>query len=377
MSDCCAVCGVSHTDQHSSLGDARATAGLLGLFLTQTADRGAWLEWDAAAATASQTVWPTSPTATSVPSEVAAPPSSAASLSTRRWASKPKAPALVTVVRNMDLADALDEGATEGALPYLELVAAAFEDGVLSDDERVALTELAAELGLAPEQVVAAHRAFLLTLSHAALLDGKVSRAEKAELVHVGEILGLPRLLVADQVKAAEAARNERLSVGLKPLPPDWELGEPLRVGDKVVFTGCEAYGRDRLEERTQKLGVRITGWVSRRTTLLVTDGTVDGTKAAAARQCGTRLVHPTEFLVMLEYLQPAIPLEVKSQPPMRTAVAETQAGASATSRSALASVAVAPAVVRQWAKANGFDVGERGRIHRDVIEAYLLATAQ
>ena len=376
LSDCCVECGVSHSGQHSSLGDARATAGLLSVFLTRTADRGAWLEYDDALAAASQAAWPSSPTLPPPPAFVATSLAPAERPSpSRRWTSKPKAPALVSVVRNMDLADALDEGASEVSLPYLELVASALEDGVLTDDERAALAELAAQLELSPEQVESAHRAFLLTLSHAALLDGKVSRAEKAELVEVAGILELSESLVADQVRAAEAARIERLSAGLKALPPDWTLGEPLRVGDKVVLTGCEAYGRDRLEEQTQKLGVRVTGSVSRRTAMLVTDGTVDGTKLAAAQQCGTRQVHPTEFLVLLEYLQPAIPLEAKGVSAQRVVAVEATAGAKPVV--GLAAVAVAPAVVRQWAAANGYDVGERGRIHRDVIEAYLLANAQ
>ena len=41
------------------------------------------------------------------------------------------------------LADALDEGAPEGSLPYLQLLAEVLEDGVLDDDERAALRDLA------------------------------------------------------------------------------------------------------------------------------------------------------------------------------------------------------------------------------------------
>ncbi len=33
---------------------------------------------------------------------------------------------------------------------------------------------------------------------------------------------------------------------------------------------------------------------------------------------------------------------------------------------------ALVPAVVREWAKENGFTVGSRGRLHADVVAAYL-----
>jgi flagellar biosynthesis/type III secretory pathway M-ring protein FliF/YscJ len=32
-------------------------------------------------------------------------------------------------------------------------------------------------------------------------------------------------------------------------------------------------------------------------------------------------------------------------------------------------------AVIRQWAKANGYEVSARGRLHRDIVEAYRNAT--
>jgi hypothetical protein len=34
-------------------------------------------------------------------------------------------------------------------------------------------------------------------------------------------------------------------------------------------------------------------------------------------------------------------------------------------------------AAIRQWAKANGYEVAARGRIHRDVVQAYRNASAQ
>lgn len=292
-------------------------------------------------------------------------------------AAKPTSPALVEAVRSLDLGDALDEGAPEGSLEYLELLADVLEDGVLDADERVALESLSRSLMLDPSDVLAAHRAFLLSLAHAALDDGKVSRAEKAELESVATALGLEKKLLADVVDTAEAARDARLSQGLRDLPPDWSLGEPLRVGDKIVFTGCEAHNRDALEARAARLGVRVIGSVSRRVALLVSDGSMDGTKAADARALGTRIVHPSELVILLDHLQPALPRVVKAAaktPPATASAAgpaEQQLQPVDGVLAAAAPLSVPPGVIRAWAREQGYEVGERGRLHSDVIAAY------
>jgi DNA polymerase-3 subunit epsilon len=379
LGDCCEACGVAHEGAHSALGDARATAGVLSAYLTRTPDRGAWLEWESASAEAARLLWPEGPSRAAV----AYVPDPYA----RRWANigatKPTPPALVEAVRSLDLGDALDEGAPEGSLEYLELLADVLEDGVLDPDERVALDALSRSLLLETADVEAAHRAFLLSLAHTALDDGKVSRAEKAELDSVATALGLDKKLVANVVDAAEAARDARLSEGLGDLPPDWTLGEPLRVGDKIVFTGCEAHNRDALEARATRLGVRVIGNVSRRVALLVSDGTMDGTKAADARALGTRIVHPSELVVLLDHLQPALPRAVKATAKARPVT--TSAGSPAAKQSqeadavliAAAPPAVPPGVIRAWARVQGYEVGERGRLHSDVIAAFHRAHEQ
>jgi DNA polymerase-3 subunit epsilon len=373
--DCCAACGVTHQGAHSALGDARATAAVLSAYLTRTPDRGAWLEWESASAEAARLRWPVGPSRAAiayVPDPYA-----------RRWANAatkaPTPPALVEAVRSLDLGDALDEGAPEGTLEYLELLADVLEDGVLDQDERVALDALSRSLLPEPQDIAAAHRAFLLSLAHAALEDGKVSRAEKAELDSVAAALGLDKKLVADVVAAAEAARDARLSEGLRDLPVDWTLGEPLRVGDKIVFTGCEACNRDALEARAARLGVRVIGSVSRRVALLVSDGTMDGTKAADARALGTRVVHPDELVVMLDHLQPALPRAVKASVktgagPGSSEIPGKPLPSTDTVLTEATPPSAPPGVIRAWAREQGYEVGERGRLHSDVIAAYLRA---
>ncbi|HET7544075.1 MAG TPA: BRCT domain-containing protein [Polyangiaceae bacterium] len=73
-----------------------------------------------------------------------------------------------------------------------------------------------------------------------------------------------------------------------------------------VVAVNINELGRARLEGRAQAMGLRVTGSVSRRTALLVTDGAdPDTTKARNAREYGTRIVDPNVFAALLEYVQP------------------------------------------------------------------------
>jgi DNA polymerase-3 subunit epsilon len=156
-------------------------------------------------------------------------------------------------------------------------------------------------------------------------------------------------------------------------LPENWTHGEPLRVGDKVVFTGCDPEQRTRLENRAESLGVRVVGGVSRQTAMLVTDGGFHGTKAAKASELSVRVIHPDVFDQMLTHLQPAIPRELPTAPETRR-----EPAAPRTTREPLPDVSTqlgargaSPSAVRAWAISNGIEVGTRGRLHADVFDAY------
>jgi DNA polymerase-3 subunit epsilon len=353
---------------HSALGDARATAGLLAYYLDPRSGTPPHPDYLALLPEAAGVVWPTS--ATRRPQT----PESVTHIRARIEISMstPKAPEvdLVELLADFSLIDALDEGAPAAALAYLETLAEALEDGEITEDEVQALNDVAAAHGLTDEDRVSANRSLLLALSHLALEDGMVSRAEKTELVTVIEMLGLPKSVLAHTLDQAEAARHARLSAGLQPLPDGWAHGEPLRVGDKVAFTGCDEQLRARLEERAEKLGVRVMNNVSTKTAMLISDGGFVGTKAEAAQKVGCAIVHPDVFREMLKHLQPAVPRERKKVPkaaspsePTNRNVAEprTDAGTSTSD----------PALVRQWARDNGYAVGTRGRIHQDLFVAY------
>lgn len=386
LADCCHECGVTLRDAHSALGDARATTDLLGVYLRQTSDRGGWLGWQAAAAEATRVPWPRTPSR----APVAWAPDPRARMAANSTRTKAEGPRLVQIVRTVNLADVLDEGAPQVALAYLELLAESLEDGVLDREEGDALDELAATLGLGPSDVAQANKAFMLALAHVALADGKVTRAERAEFETIAALLAVDPEFVSELMHVAEEARRAHLSQGLKALPDDWDLGEPLRVGDKIVFTGCEAWNRDALEQRAARLGVRVVGAVSRRVAALISDGTMDGAKVAAARSLGTRVVHPHDLPRLLDYLQPAPPPEgpgehaamrhphltdpanvATEQGPVAAAAPTIRVSATGSDPAVASEPRVAPAAIRAWAKQNGIAVGERGRLHATVIEAY------
>lgn len=361
--DCCWSAQVPLHEAHSALGDARATAGLLRHYLQlqgQVPPHAALLSLPNEARSV---VWPQAPSRAPLTS---LPDTSSARTPRRHRTAKPAhtQPPLIAQLTKLSLAEVLDEGAPTGSLAYVETVLDALEDGVITDDEATALQDLADTFELNEEDRTVAHTALLLALAHNALDDGHVSRDERAQLEAIASALRLPAKLVPALVVEADAARAARLSAGLGALPSDWNLGAPLRVGDKVVFTGFVERERQRvrLEERSQELGVRVTGAVSGRTTMVVTDGSFAGGKLERAHELGTRIVDPETYTNLLKHLQPALAVVPKAiQIASKPAAGPGATGAASAS----------PGDIRAWGLANGHAVGVRGRLSSELRDAY------
>ena len=392
LADCCWAVGVTLNDAHSALGDARATAQLLTAFMHPHVGIPPLEEHVDLPAQGLAVRWPDGPVrppSLNPPTGARGPLPARVQIKIAAAAQTEPAPTLVELVEQFSLIDALDEGAPTGALAYLEKLAEVLEDGEVSSEEADDLASVADAAELTNDDIAAANLAFVRALAHAALEDGRVSRAERAELQHVSDMLGVNPKAVPVLLDQAEGARNARMSADLKPLPEAWEHGEPLRVGDKVVFTGCDATIRTHLEAHSESLGVRIVGNVSAKTAMLVADGTFDGTKWAKARELSTRTVHPDSYRVLLDHLQPAITRTARPLPNTRPAPAPAArhlatdempvSGSSETDATKPPAAQVPPAVpsgpnpavVRAWARANGLEVGTRGRIHADIFAAY------
>lgn len=257
LADCCWAVGVRLDDAHSALGDARAAAGLLGAYVGLNGGPDPVLT--EAQDLARSTRWPSGPSRSpsrSASASVAGPRAGrmpASGRPARITSPRPTAPPLLEQLTAMSLLEVLEEGAPVGSTAYLEMLFDALEDGDISDAESVALQELCAEYELSPADTSAAHEAFLLALAHRAVDDGRVSHDERRELRTIASLLGVAETKVKRVLDRADAARHARLSAGLGALPAPWPHGEPLRVGDKVVFTGCDERQRARLEQRSEE----------------------------------------------------------------------------------------------------------------------------
>ena len=197
----------------------------------------------------------------------------------------------------------------------------------------------------------------ITALAIQALKDESISVGEREELNLIASAVGLSQNALTEIIKDAKKIRLNSLSRVVLSLPENWKLGDPLRVGQKVVFTGCDPEQRTQLENDSKKVGVAISGKVSGKTSLLITDGSYDGNKARDARALGVRVVTPDEYELMLKYIQPA----EEEKPKDEANGTSSQSGAEG----------LDPSVVRAWALKNGIEVSPKGRIHTDVYEAY------
>jgi len=365
LADCCWAVGVRVDDAHSALGDARAAAGLLGAYVGLNGGPDPVLV--EAQELARGTRWPSGAARPPLTPAQRANGVSASRRPLKITPPRPAGPPLLAQLTAMSLLEVLEEGAPAGSTAYLEMLFDALEDGDISDTESEALQELCAEYELTSADVTAAHEAFLMALAHRAVDDGRVSHDERRELKSIASLLGVAEAKVKRVLDHADAARHARLSAGLGELPDPWPHGEPLRVGDRVAFTGCDETQRLRLEQRAAEFGVRVISSVSKLTVMLITDGSFAGGKLAKSRELGTRHVHPDTFEVLLQHLQPATsawtPSSTPTPPPALTLVSGPGEPAD-----------VSPSVVRAWAVSAGLEVGMRGRLPKHVFDAYAAA---
>lgn len=375
LAECCEAAGVQLHHAHSALGDATATAHLLHRYLTadhSARQRSPWSPLHAALAPPVHHSWPTHP------SRAPRQPPPPSPSSSRRYAAP---------VKTRQITDAL--AASQGQVrisgdhnpetaAYAELLLSCLQDGELSAEERADLEQLTRGQSVSAEDIHHVHQALITGLAELVVDSGRVPRSERQELIKVAEQLGIDQKEVVKAFKQAEVRRVVRLSAATQPLPPGWSLGEPVRVGECVAFTG-DAGNRNRQEADAARRGLRVTGSVSGLTDVLVWDGEMAGDKLRTARTHGTRIVSPSEFDVLLAHLQPSLDVPPSSPSPVSrpTTTASTPAQAATADESPAANPPLSaprPADVREWALENGISVAERGRLSNSLAERYLAA---
>jgi DNA polymerase-3 subunit epsilon len=301
LSDCCLAIGVE-PGGHDALSDAFAASALMAHYLDIARREGVRSELLLYPDTAAGVAWPKGPTVTPE-FNMEAQRHKRIQLSMAR--PRKTSGTLLYSLGKVNLDGLLWDEAPEGSLEFLALVRTAIEDGVITEDEASQLTDLAEAFQLTSETTARLKERLLSFLAAQTWSDGVLSMDERNELKTLARALGLTDKAATKSLKLAEADRLAGLSQGLLPLPDDWRLGEPLRVGHRIAFTGCDWELRERLEVRSIALGCRLTGSVSGKTDILVTDGSYVGNKREAAERHGTRIVHPNDFELMLAHIQP------------------------------------------------------------------------
>ncbi len=302
LRDCCEDIGINIENAHSASGDALATAKLISYYLNSNKrpkPRMADLEIINSPNSSKFSRGLPSKDRIHIQERVAVQKPTSTSHSNTSYQ------ALVKLLAACSISDVIGSDLPLETTQYVEKLVEALEDGLINETETSQLAAIAKIYALNESQIDYAHKALLKALAKEALKDESISVSERQELVYTSKVLGLPEKVVTEIIKQAKESRSEELSRNLPKLPTSWKLGDPLRVGDKVVFTGCDPEQRARLEKDSVKQGVTISSGVSKKTTLLVTDGSYVGNKANDADRLGVRRVSPDEYELMLKYIQP------------------------------------------------------------------------
>jgi len=353
--DCCDDIGITIENAHSAMGDAHATAKLFHYYMIpnkRPAPRKEELEILKNPSSNSREVSISRTRNPVVAKRIEERQNSQASQVNSNLYKE-----LVKILAACSFQEVLEKENFSGEFAYLEKVIEFLQDGQITESETAELHALAGIYELTDSQIKIAHTSLIKALAIQALKDESISVGEREELNLISSALGLTQNSLTEIIKDAKKIRLNSLSRVVLPLPGNWKLGEPLKVGQKVVFTGCDPNQRTQLENDSKKAGVAISGKVSGKTSLLVTDGTYDGNKARDARELGVRVVTPDEYELMLKYIQPADEEKSKDEGNLTS----SQSGAEG----------LDPSVVRAWALKNGIEVSPKGRIHSEVYEAY------
>lgn len=277
LAACCGCAGIALDGAHAAVNDARAAAGLISCYAR--ASRKIPADWILALGSASRLAWPSLP-------PTGARPVTRESAARRRTGEDAF---LVRLVRELPRT-----GAGAGAESYLAALDTVLEDRRVTATEAESLRELAASLGIGADAVTVAHQMYLGALAVAAWADGIVTDAEYEDLAEVARLLGFPAAAVDAELEAART-----VAPGGGPVPVN---GRRLRSGDAVCITGVTRTPREKLEARAAEAGLRVTGAVSRRTTLVVAaDPDSESGKARRARELDVPIVAEQVFTAMLD----------------------------------------------------------------------------
>jgi DNA polymerase-3 subunit epsilon len=302
LKDCCDAVGIKINDQHRAFGDVIATSELMKYYLDNNkfpTPRDIDLDKIIQGSPTDFKFDPNGIAAKTMARKIklnAKPVNINSALSE-----------LIKILEKVDLQKLIGLELKSGYSSYLEKLVQFLEDSILSPDETAELAELRRLYELTEVQIAEIHGALITGVALQVLADETVSANERAEIKQLCALLGFKDEDSAAFIKTAKAIKNEQLSSKTKELPEVWTLGQPLRIGDRVVFTGCEPDWREKIESKTKKAGITVSSGVTKKTNMLVTDGSYVGNKAKDAQELGIRVVTPEQYEILLEFRQPTI----------------------------------------------------------------------
>lgn len=303
--DCCEACGVRNQHAHSALGDARATAAIVQRYFDPywgiaPAERHKKLVVEGASIQ-----WPSAPEMLTQHAPVLWEAGGVRPPTTRYRKPMVEKQLMKPLLDSVNVSE-LAPGARSGVGPYLEVVLACLEDGHITDDERSALVDIAAEYELDEAETRTAHELLVGALCAEAVRDGTVKKVEREEIAKVAGALGVDSAAIPKLLKEEKQFRIDSLGQTLKPLPERWFHGDPLRVDDAVALTGDCSGRRAEFEKAARAAGVRVGG-ITKKTVMLVTDDREETQKLVQAREAGIRIVDSATFAILLRYIQPTV----------------------------------------------------------------------
>ena len=272
--DCARAGGITLTSAHSAAADAHATAQLLSHYLKASGPNPPWAH---TLPTSRGYAWPTF-TGTYPELEMVHRSQVHARARHDEW--------LDRIVSKMPrAADARVDA-------YLAVLEMAMLDGFLAEHEKDELVTVALHHGLRRGQVLDIHGDYLRAMTEVALEDGVVTATERASLEGAADILGLrPTDVVAALDAASESARGGQtaqrtLTATTLTLVP----------GDRVVFTGDMARGRDEWEAIARQHGLQPGGVTKATKVVIAADPNSRSGKAAKARSYGIPIITEEAF---------------------------------------------------------------------------------
>lgn len=274
LAACCTAAGIYHEEAHSALPDARACARLLAEYLRLAPRPEPWVSLLTAA---DRLRWPD------------LPPCCGRTMRRNSVSTAPRS----FLARMVDRLPRLPQ--PPHADDYLALLDRALLDRHLSASEQDALLAVAGALGLSFAEVMELHRSYLTALANAAWQDAMVTDDERKDLLDVADLLGLARHEVDIALWSAQNGPDASPALDLFCLKP----------GDLVVFTGQMTCPRNQWERRAIDHGLRVNGAnVTSGTRLLVAaDPDSQSGKADKARRYGIPIVTEAAFAKLLDEL--------------------------------------------------------------------------